>query len=247
MPSEGFWADRVQNVAFEVRAFYLAYMCGRYAITLPDDAMAQLFKAAPANDLPRVPNFNVCPTNQVHVVRAGEERRQLVSMRWGFLPHWYKATNDGPLLINARAETITQKPAFRTACRERRCLIPASGFYEWVKDEAGNRLPYYIFSADGAPVAFAGIWQRWERGDEPLTTCAIITTASSGPISSIHHRMPVTLAPEDYALWLGEEGKGASRLMVAAPDDRFAFHRVDPAVNSNRAEGPELVDPIDAE
>ncbi len=119
-------------------------MCGRFAITLPPDAMAQLFAAIPANDLPEVPNYNVCPTNQVHVVRFGDAARRLVSMRWGFIPHWYKTPNDGPLLINARAETIAEKPAFRTAARERRCLIPASGFYEWTKDEGGNRLPWYI-------------------------------------------------------------------------------------------------------
>ena len=107
-------------------------MCGRFAITLPPDAMAQLFEAVPANDLPQVPNYNVCPTNQVHAVIGGDQRR-LVSLRWGFLPHWYKTPSDGPLLINARAETIAEKPAFRSACRERRCLIPATGFYEWTK------------------------------------------------------------------------------------------------------------------
>ncbi len=120
--------------------------------------MAQLFQAVPANDLPVVPNFNVCPTNQVHVVTFDGGARRLGAMRWGVIPHWYKAPNDGPLLINARAETVAQKPAFRTACRERRCLIVASGFYEWTKDADDNRLPWYITQADGAPIAFAGIW-----------------------------------------------------------------------------------------
>ena len=103
-------------------------MCGRLAITLPTDAMAQLFAASPANDLPDVPNYNVCPTNMLHVVRQGESGRRLTPMRWGFLPHWYKAENAGPLLINARAETLAEKPAFRAACRTRRCvLIAATG------------------------------------------------------------------------------------------------------------------------
>jgi len=119
-------------------------MCGRFAITLPSDAMAQLFDAAPGNDLPEVPNFNVCPTNGVHVVISGETGRRLTQMRWGFLPHWYKTPSDGPLLINARSETLAEKPAFRAACRERRCLIPATGFYEWTKDAEGKRLPWYI-------------------------------------------------------------------------------------------------------
>ena len=102
-------------------------MCGRFAITLPPEAMVQLFQAIPSNDLPDTPNFNVCPTNQIHVVLSDEGGRRLVSMRWGFLPHWYKTPTDGPLLINARAETIAEKPAFRAACRERGCLIPATG------------------------------------------------------------------------------------------------------------------------
>ncbi|MEM1065127.1 MAG: SOS response-associated peptidase [Pseudomonadota bacterium] len=218
-------------------------MCGRFAITLPPDAMAQLFEAVPANDLPDIPNFNVCPTNSVHVVVPGEARR-LVAMRWGFLPHWYKAPNDGPLLINARSETIAGKPAFRAACRERRCLIPATGFYEWTKDAEGNRLPWYIHRANDAPIAFAGVWQVWERGEERYTTCAIVTTQANAAMSSIHHRMPVSIAPEDWPLWLGEVGKGAATLMRPAPDDAFVFHRVDPAVNSNRASGADLIMPL---
>ncbi|MEM8592465.1 MAG: SOS response-associated peptidase, partial [Pseudomonadota bacterium] len=130
-------------------------MCGRFAITLPDEAMVQLFAALPSNDLPEGPRYNVCPTNNVHVVVADEGRR-LRAMRWGFLPHWYKTTNGGPLLINARSETIAEKPAFKAACRERRCLIPATGFYEWTKTPEGERLPWYIYRADGAPLVFAG-------------------------------------------------------------------------------------------
>lgn len=206
--------------------------------------MAQLFDAVPANDLPDVPNYNVCPTTQVHVVRSGDGQRLLQPMRWGFLPHWYKTPTDGPLLINARAETIAEKPAFRAACRERRCLIPATGFYEWTKDEDGKRLPWYIFRADAAPLAFAGIWQDWEREGEALRTCAIVTTGANERMQQIHHRMPVILEAEDWPLWLGEGGKGAARLMTAAPDDGLDFYRVDPAVNSNRARGEGLIEPI---
>ncbi len=219
-------------------------MCGRFAITLPHDAMAQLFDAVPANDLPPVPNYNVCPTDTVHAVTSDDGHRRLRPMRWGFLPHWYKTTSDGPLLINARAETIAEKPAFRAACRERRCLIPASGFYEWTKDEAGDRLPWFIHPADDDLIAFAGVWQDWERGDEAYTTCAIVTTEANDPMSRIHHRMPVVLAADDWAKWLGEEGKGAATLMIPAPDDALTFHRVDPRVNSNRASGSELVEPL---
>ena len=219
-------------------------MCGRFAVTLPPDAMAQLFAATPANDLPHVPNYNVCPTNQVHSV-LNDGTRRLISMRWGFIPHWYKKPNDGPLLINARAETVAEKPAFRAACRERRCVLPVSGFYEWTRTE-DKRLPWYITRADGEPILFAGIWQDWGPEDARQRTCAIVTTAANTPMSAIHHRMPVVLEPEDVALWLGEKGSGAATLMRAAQDDALIWHRVDPQVNSNRASGPELIEPVDA-
>ncbi|WP_323770640.1 SOS response-associated peptidase [Antarctobacter sp.] len=218
-------------------------MCGRFAVTLPPDAMAQLFEAAPSNDLPEVPNYNVCPTNQIHVVMEDAGRR-LVSMRWGFLPHWYKAPNGGPLLINARAETIAEKPAFKAACRERRCLIPCTGFYEWTKDENGNRLPWYIHPSQDSALVFAGVWQDWERDGQAFRTCAVVTCAANQAMSKIHHRMPVVLAPDNWAKWLGEEGRGAATLMTPAPEDALSFYRVDPAVNSNRAKGAELIAPL---
>ncbi|MEC3862466.1 SOS response-associated peptidase [Mesobacterium sp. TK19101] len=220
-------------------------MCGRFAVTLPPDAMAQMFAAQPANDLPSVPNYNVCPTNDVHAVLTADGQRRLTALRWGFLPHWYKAPNGGPLLINARAETIAEKPAFRVACRERRCLIPATGFYEWTKDADGNRLPWYIHSRDGSPLVFAGVWQDWAQGDLSFRTCAIVTTAANEPMQAIHHRMPVILRPDDWALWLGEAGHGAATLMHAPADDMLTFHRVAPRVNSNRAAGPDLNEPFE--
>ena len=220
-------------------------MCGRFAVTLPTDAMAQLFDALPANDLPEVPDYNVCPTTRIATVRAEEGQRRLAPMRWGFLPQWYKSPTDGPLLINARAETIADKPAFRAACRARRCLIPVTGFYEWTKDGDGNRLPWYIRRADGDTLAFAGIWQDWARDGEALRTCAIVTTAANTKMQAIHHRMPVVLEPADWPLWLGEAGKGAAPLMQPADDAVLEFYRVDPTVNSNRASGPELIEPFD--
>ncbi len=224
-------------------------MCGRFAVTLPSDAMAQLFEAQAANALPEVPNYNVCPTRPVHVIRNSEVGRRLVAMRWGFLPSWYAAESSGPLLINARAETLAEKPAFREACRSRRCLIPATGFYEWTKDENGKRLPWYIHRADTAPIAFAAIWQDWQGQDraETLPTCAIVTTAANDTMGRIHHRMPLILEPEQWPLWLGEAGKGAARLMQPGPEERLRFHRVEVAVNSNRASGPELIEEIDPE
>ena len=212
------------------------------AITLPHDAMAQVFDAVPSNDLPEVPDYNVCPTVQVHVVTAG---RRLRAMRWGFIPSWYDAPTKGPLLINARSETIADKPAFRDAVRHRRCLIVASGFYEWKRDPGTVPQPWYVTRVDGAPMAMAGIWQDWTGGGDPLATCAVVTCAANAAMAPIHDRLPVILSPEDWALWLGEAGHGAAPLMRAVPDDALRFTKVSRAVNSNRASGPELIAPAD--
>lgn len=219
-------------------------MCGRMANTLPADAMAQLFAASPSNDLPDVPNYNICPTNPVHTVSAQNGERRLRAMRWGFIPSWYETANGGPLLINARGETIAEKPAFKDACRTRRCVIVATGFYEWTKDADGGRNPYYFSRADQAPIAFAGVWQAWGKGEMPMNTCAIVTTGANDRISTIHHRMPVMLEPEQIPLWLGEKGKGAATLMRAAPEETLEFHKVSREVNSRTGYGPHLLDPI---
>lgn len=219
-------------------------MCGRMTLTHPNDAMAQTFGAAPSNVLPDGPQYNICPTQDVVVVTSNDGTRHLRVMRWGFLPHWYKSATDGPLLINARSETIADKPAFRAACRARRCLILATGFYEWTKDTAGNRLPWYIAPRDQQPLVFAGIWQDWSVDEAAFTTCAIVTCSAGAGLRHIHHREPVSLGPDQWALWLGEQGMGAATLMKPAPDDRFVAYRVAPKVNSNRAQGPDLIDPI---
>ena len=219
-------------------------MCGRFAVTLPSDAMAQLFAARPANDLPEVPNYNVCPTNQVHVVTLEEGARRLVSKRWGLVPHWYKTPTDGPLLINARGETVADKPAFRSAVRERRCIVPASGFYEWVKDAEGHKLPFYIQPAQDEILGFAGIWQDWRRGEDSLSACAIVTIGANAAMGAIHDRMPVVLDPADWARWLGEDDEPAAPLMRPAPEDALRFFRVGTEVNSNRARGAELIAPL---
>ncbi|MGJ8627660.1 MAG: SOS response-associated peptidase [Sulfitobacter sp.] len=222
-------------------------MCGRMVVTLPPDEMSQLFDAAPANNLPDIPNFNVCPTDDIHVVRSDAAgQRHLVAMRWGLIPTWYKTPNDGPLLINARAESIVEKPAFRTAVRARRGLIVASGFYEWTKDAEGGRDPWYFTRQDGLPLALAAVWQDWAQSDgSRIATCAALTTAANEPIQAIYHRMPVIIEQQDWPLWLGEAGKGAAPLMRPAPDDTLRWHRVDRAVNSNRAHGSELIDAFD--
>lgn len=221
-------------------------MCGRFALTLPSDAMAQLFAATLANDLPTVPDYNICPTARVFTVVSGAQGRRVGAMRWGFLPHWYSSPTDGPLLINARAETIADKPAFARAVRQRRCLIPADGFYEWTKDNNGNRLPWFVARSDGAPMVFAGIWQNWGSAESRMPTCAIVTVAAGPDIDAIHHRQPVILPPDQWPLWLGEAGTGAATCLKATPKGSLSAWRVDARVNSNRVAGADLVTPLDA-
>ena len=220
-------------------------MCGRMAITLPHEAMSQMFDATLSNDLPDVPNYNVCPTVQVHTVTSEDSVRRVQPMRWGFIPKWYKKPNGGPLLINARSETIAEKPAFRDACRHRRCLIVADGFYEWKREEDQTPLPWWVTRADGAPMVFAGVWQEWGTETDRQVTCAIVTTNANDDMAPIHHRLPVILDQEDWGLWLGEKGKGAATLMKSAPEGTLSFVRVSTQVNSNRSSGPELIEPFE--
>lgn len=219
-------------------------MCGRFTITHPNEALAALFDALPGNDLPPSPRYNICPTQPISVVTSDNGQRRMRSMRWGFLPAWYKTPADGPLIINARSDTIATKPAFRAAVRSRRCLVPASGFYEWTEGTAKARLPWYITRAEGVPMALAGIWQDWEQDGQSLTTCAIVSTEAGPDMARLHHREPVSLAPADWPLWLGEAGHGAALLMQPQPAGFFQMHRVDARVNSNRAEGGDLIAPL---
>ena len=231
--------DRRTPVPKRAVSWHAMGMCGRFTITHPNEALAALFSADTGNDLPPEPRYNVCPTQSISVVTSASGRRRLRAMRWGFLPQWYKSPTDGPVIINARADTIATKPAFREAVRQRRCIIPASGFYEWQTGTDGSKLPWYFTRSDGKPLAFAGLWQRWQD----LETCAIVSTDAGPGMAGLHHREPVILEPADWPLWLGEQGHGAARLMTASQPGVLHCHRVDRAVNSNRSEGPQLILP----
>lgn len=212
-------------------------MCGRLTLTHPNEALARLFDARLGDDLPAGSNYNVCPTNMVPVVTSDRGRR-LRAMRWGFIPDWYKTPSDGPLIINARSDTIATKPAFRLAIRTRRCILPATGFYEWSAGANGARLPWYFTRADGAPLALAALWQSWGEMD----TVAMVTTEAGPEMTGVHDREPVILDQSDWALWLGEAGHGAAPLMRAT-SGKLIRHRVSIAVNSNRAVGADLILP----
>ncbi|MHA3913769.1 SOS response-associated peptidase [Halovulum sp. GXIMD14793] len=215
-------------------------MCGRFAQDLEQKALEELYDLSAAETPDAPPSYNICPTQDITVVRLNDGHRALSRLRWGFVPHWYKTPSDGPLLINARSETLADKPAFRAACRSSRCLIPANGFYEWCT-EAGVKQPWYIQPTGNAPLAFAGICQDWTDGaGQRLSTCAIVTTAANATLKPIHHRMPVVIEAENFGLWLGEAGKGAARLMRPAAEHLLRTHKVSAAVNSARASGAEL-------
>ena len=193
-------------------------MCGRFVLETPLKTTAENFSAQLARNPITVPNYNICPSENVSVVVSNFKQRRLVQMRWGFIPHWYKSITDGPLLFNARAETLAEKPAFRDACRNRRCLIPADGFYEWKKIEGSKSKPVYVKRSDRQQMIFAGIWQFWGDGENRLAACTILTVPASGQISGIHHRMPLFIERDNWALWLGEKGVGASNLMKTPSD-----------------------------
>jgi putative SOS response-associated peptidase YedK len=183
-------------------------MCGRYSLTTPTEALVALFAAGPLEGFS--PRYNIAPTQLVPAVRMSEGERAWAWLRWGLIPSWAKDPAIGNRMINARAETVADKPAFRAALRRRRCLLPADGFYEWEKRD-GAKQPYHIALADRAPFAFAGLWEHWQ-GDEAIESCTILTTAANRRLAPIHPRMPVILAPEHYDIWLDTE-PGDARLV----------------------------------
>jgi putative SOS response-associated peptidase YedK len=217
-------------------------MCGRFAFYSPAEAVAALFDIR--GGIPELePRYNIAPTQAIAAGRetqAGE--RQFVMLRWGLVPHWAKDPSVGNRMINARVETAAEKPSFRAAFRQRRCIIFADGFYEWRK-EGSAKTPYFISLQSGLPFAFAGLWEAWtDRGTgESLQTAAILTTEANEFLAGLHDRMPVVLDPEAAGRWLGRdpvlpEKSGAGRTGFRAwPVSR----RVNTAVN----EGPDLVEP----
>ena len=177
-------------------------MCGRFTLFEPDKVLAKEFGVS--DFPPRSPRYNIAPSQPIAAVRAvpAGSGRELALLRWGLIPSWSKDPAIGNRLINARAETAKEKPSFRNAFRRHRCLIPASGFYEWLRWERGKQ-PYFVRMRDGHPFAFAGLWDRWESPDKGvIETCTILTTAANDVLAPIHDRMPVILPPREYDRWL---------------------------------------------
>lgn len=232
-------------------------MCGRYAITLPPDAMRAVFGYVEQPNFP--PRYNIAPTQPVPIVRLerhgdGVSRRHFALARWGLIPGFVKDPADFPLLFNARAETLGEKASFRNALKRRRCLFPADCFYEWRRDPAargkGLRRPFLFRRADHQPMGMAGLYETWAgpNGEEMETAC-IVTTAANGPVSAIHERMPAILEPRDFDAWLDADAcppEEARRLLRPAGDDVLEFFEISPAVNSAAHDDPAVQTPAAA-
>jgi putative SOS response-associated peptidase YedK len=215
-------------------------MCGRYVLTVPGDLLASAFGLEEVPEL--APRYNVAPGQSVPIVRATEGgRRELAFARWGLIPHWAKEAAIGNRLINARADGVADKPSFRDSFRRRRCLIPADGFYEWQK--VGNRKqPWLLRGADGAPLAFAGLWSSWTdpATSRPVETCAIVTTEPNELAATVHDRMPVILLEPARATWLDprSDRDGLLALLVPCPAASMVAYPVSTRVNAPSNDDP---------
>lgn len=215
-------------------------MCGRFAFYSPSEATAALFGASGSLDIK--PRYNIAPTQDVAAVRNNEEGgRELTALRWGLVPFWAKDPSIGNRMINARAETVAEKPAFRAAYRRRRCLVLADGFYEWHKEGEG-KVPYFICLADDSPFAFAGLWESWhsKESDESIQSATLLTADANDFMGSLHHRMPVILEPETADRWLAGEDDVIDFAVSHSP--RLKAWPVDRRVNNPRNEGVNLID-----
>lgn len=230
-------------------------MCGRYVSAAPVEDLAKYFSATmPEHTLEA--NFNVAPTTDVYAVRADQGERSLTAMRWGLVPFWAKDLKIGSRMINARSESVADKPAFRRAFSKRRCLLPADGFYEWQKiDGQKAKQPWFIHRVDDEPLVFAGLYEFWHPKDSDgndiddadlVVSCTILTTSANDTMAPIHDRMPVMLAPRVWDEWLdpASDLDTVSNLMVPAPESLLTMYPVSTAVNSVRNNGAELVEPV---
>ncbi len=221
-------------------------MCGRYAVTLPPEAVRKLFRYAGHPNFP--PRYNIAPTQPIAVVRLMSGERSFALMRWGLIPSWAKDPAKLPTLINARADSAADKPAFRAAMRRRRCLIPADGFYEWQKTDKGRKVPHFIHRPDGGPFAFAGLWETWSdpQGGE-IDTAAILTTDANRTLAPLHDRMPCIVRPEDFDRWLDADGfppAEVADILAPAPEDFFQAYPISTRVNSVANDNPAILEPL---
>ncbi|MDH3647336.1 MAG: SOS response-associated peptidase [Gammaproteobacteria bacterium] len=222
-------------------------MCGRFAFYSPAEAVTRIFDVQAPPEIE--PRYNIAPTQFVPIVRADEEGTRGISMlRWGLVPFWAKDKSIGNRMINARAETLAEKPAFKNSFRKRRCIVPANGFYEW-KKQGSIKQPYFIGFGGDEPFGMAGLWARWRdktNNDETLESFTIVTTIPNEAVSALHDRMPVILAPDSFSAWLAPDENDVDKLqklLVPVPAESISIWPVSRRVNDPRNEEPDLVRP----
>lgn len=221
-------------------------MCGRYTLRTRLNQLL-LFSTA-ESQIEWEPRFNIAPTQQVAALRSGLDplSRELVLLRWGLIPTWADDPKIGNRMINARAETVAEKPSFKSALKRRRCLVLADGFYEW-KKEGKSKQPYFIRMQGDRPFAFAGLWERWSKSGSPIESCSIITTSANALMSELHHRMPVILSEADADVWLDqgiEQPEPLLSLLDPYPDDEMEAYPVSTLVNSPKNESSQCIEPL---
>ncbi len=220
-------------------------MCGRFALATEKHILEMLYQLEIRDDLE--PRYNIAPGQDILALRLSPQRgdRELVNLKWGLVPFWAEEQSIGNRLTNARAETAAEKPAFRSAFKKRRVLIPAGGFYEW-KSEEGAKQPYYICRLDGKPFSLAGLWERWEKGSVPLETCTILTTEPNELVAKLHNRMPVIIPPEEYESWIDPETDQhtVAGLLTTAPSEGLTAYPVSRQVNNPANDRAELLKPV---
>ncbi|MCI4062509.1 SOS response-associated peptidase [Micromonospora sp. R77] len=228
-------------------------MCGRYATTRSAGDLSALFESYDETDGGVGPDFNVAPTDPVPLVRLDPAGHRLLSVgRWGLVPHWSRTAGGAARMINARAETVATSRAYASSFARRRCLVPADGWYEWVRETGGRRQPYFMTPVDGSVLALAGIWSVWQSGDTELLTFSVLTTAAVGELAEVHDRMPLLLPRERWSSWLDAADEPAALLVPPSAEwlAGLEIRPVSPAVGDVRNDGPELtarVSPAPAE
>ncbi len=229
------------NIASILKGF--KDMCGRFALYSGPGIIDETFSIR--EKVSYTPSYNVAPTQEILVVcQLPEEHRVLQFMRWGLIPFWQKENQKIPLLINARAETLNTKPAFRKAVLYRRCLIIADGFYEWHSE---TRQPYYFHKKDNKPLAMAGIWEQWSDQDKKIVSCAIITSNANKSIQAVHHRMPVIIHPDDYNQWLDLKNNNSELInkMLQRDMEDLELYPVTRKVSNSRYNAKDCIQPIE--
>ncbi|MBC7931476.1 MAG: SOS response-associated peptidase [Rubrivivax sp.] len=219
-------------------------MCGRFTQKSPSKKIAKKFEVEEVP--PLVERYNVAPTQAVLGIRDSSGGREGSFFQWGLIPSWAKDAAIGNKLINARSETVSEKPSFREAFARRRCLVPVDGFYEWSR-QGEKKQPYYFHMKDEEPFAIAGLWERWEGEESPLETCTLLTTGANELLAPYHDRMPVIVKPEDYGLWLDADVRRADQLtplLSPYPHDEMIACAVSRLVNSPSNDDSRLVEPL---